>query len=298
MLTLAWLVGIALTGQTPQVEPAHAAHGAYRSLLENGLTLEQTRLEFPPPALRDGMSAEEQRASLEKIAGSSARLDELVRDSVAAPFLLKLRDETTKDGDLIRRGDLFFAVHADFRAIDPDALTRRGTEEKPVEAGNMRFVSRVLTDGERHARGFEGAGKSREWFVHLKGRLLDRIAVEATDRITSTGSDESWVIASRTEPKFDEDHEFPNSWRSLDVKGGGDASAAHRYAGGGSYVKISKLAAPAGALFVEAHFAFTEPRAWFDGAPILRSKLSLVAQDQIRRLRRELAQAKSKSKSQ
>jgi hypothetical protein len=43
-------------------------------------------------------------------------------------------------------------------------------------------------------------------------------------------------------------------------------------------------------LLVEAHFAFAEPRAWFDGAPILRSKLSLIAQDQIRRLRRELAE--------
>ena len=46
---------------------------------------------------------------------------------------------------------------------------------------------------------------------------------------------------------------------------------------------------------VEVHFAFAEPRAWFGGAPILRSKIALVAQDQIRRLRRELAERRSRT---
>jgi hypothetical protein len=36
------------------------------------------------------------------------------------------------------------------------------------------------------------------------------------------------------------------------------------------------------------HAAFAEPEGWFQGAPILRSKLSVAAQDQIRALRRSL----------
>ena len=44
-------------------------------------------------------------------------------------------------------------------------------------------------------------------------------------------------------------------------------------------------------LFVEAHFVFTEPHDWFEGAPVLRSKISLIAQDRIRKLRRELAES-------
>ena len=57
-------------------------------------------------------------------------------------------------------------------------------------------------------------------------------------------------------------------------------------------MKVSRLATVPGALLVEAHFAFSEPQAWFDGAPILRSKIGVVAQDQIRGLRRELAKSR------
>lgn len=301
MLTPALFFGLVLAGQKSEVEPAHAANAVYSTLLKEGLTLDGTQLDFPAPVLHDGEPAATQREALVKVAGSSARFDELARDSVTAPFLLKVHDETTKGGDLIRRGDLFFVVHADLDGIKPDDLTRRGTEEKPVEAGNMRFVNHILTDEEQRARGFGGAtaeGDRHEWFVHAKGQLLDRIEVEASNRVTATRSADSWVFASRTEPKFNDDKTYPNRWRPLGGKGDGNRSDAKPYAGGGSYVKISKLAAPAGALFVEAHFAFDEPRAWFDGAPILRSKISLVAQDQIRRLRRELAQQKSKPKSQ
>ena len=38
------------------------------------------------------------------------------------------------------------------------------------------------------------------------------------------------------------------------------------------------------------HVAFVEPDGWFQGAPILRSKFSVAAQDQIRTLRRELGE--------
>ena len=64
------------------------------------------------------------------------------------------------------------------------------------------------------------------------------------------------------------------------------------YPGGISYTKISRLAFRPSALLVEMHGAFVEPREWFQGGPILRSKFSVVAQDQIRTLRRELARRK------
>lgn len=298
MLTSGVLLTLVLLGQQSTPEPAHAANRVYETLLADGLTLGGTRIRFPAPVLRDGQSAEAQRKGLVKIAGSSSRLDELLRNSVTAPFLLKLHDETSQEGDTIRRGDLYFVVHADLDTIDPDALTRKGTEEKPVEAGNMRFVSHVLTADEQsthtHMPPKQGDDAPRERFVHVRGRLLGRIAVESTDHIVASHSKGSWVVASRTDPKFDDDKAFPNRWQPI---GGSGEAAWKAYGGGGSYVKISRLEAPAGALFVEAHFAFAEPRAWFDGAPILRSKLGVVAQDQIRRLRRELADAQSKSKS-
>jgi hypothetical protein len=130
----------------------------------------------------------------------------------------------------------------------------------------------------------------------MTGRLLDRIHVEATDRITASKSDASWVFASRTEPKFADDKTFPNRWHPIALKSGREeAGKSEPYPGGVSYVKISRLETVPGALLVEAHFAFFEPRAWFDGAPILRSKFGVVAQDRIRALRRELLKSQKAS---
>jgi len=96
------------------------------------------------------------------------------------------------------------------------------------------------------------------------------------------------VIAARISHAFDEPGEITNHWRNL-----ADDGPKQPLEESVSYAKITRLHEPAGALFVELHAAFAEPEAWFRGAPILRSKFSLVAQDQIRRLRRELAKERA-----
>ena len=60
------------------------------------------------------------------------------------------------------------------------------------------------------------------------------------------------------------------------------------YSGGAGVLTARTLTSVPGALLVEARFAFHEPMSWFDGAPILRSKIGVVAQDRVRRLRKEL----------
>jgi hypothetical protein len=130
----------------------------------------------------------------------------------------------------------------------------------------------------------------------LTGRLLDRIAVEATDRVFATRTADSLLIAARTDSTFDPDGPLSNRWWTLTRKGTEEVKGPlQHYAGGASYVKITRLAAEPGALFVEAHFVYVEPLDWFQGNPILRSKVSLIAQDQIRRLRRELDKTKKKA---
>jgi hypothetical protein len=131
------------------------------------------------------------------------------------------------------------------------------------------------------------------WFVHLKSRLLDRVEIQATNVTVATRSEDSLVIAGRTDPAFDQAGPLANRWRTLAQEG--QSGADQLYEGGVSYAKISRLRQPEGALLVEFHGAFIEPDAWFSGAPILRSKFAPVAQDQIRRLRRELLKARANS---
>jgi len=270
----------------------HAMNGVLRAALEEGLTVGGVSERLPRPALVDGMSADDQRAALKKIAGSDRAAVEMTADSVTAPHILRTRD-IKAGGATLRALDLYFVIRADLDAIRPDRAFAQ-FEGAPVEAGNMRFEARVLTADDLKGAGVPapGAGGS-EWFAHSSGRLLDRIAVEATARVVATKGADSSVFASATDPRFGAEGRWPNRWSTIVRKGAAESlGPAQPFAGSVGYVKISRLAAVPGAALVESHFVFAEPDAWFDGAPILRSKFGLIAQDQVRRLRRDLREAR------
>lgn len=289
------ILGLALTAQAPARASEHGNNPVYAAVRSEGVTLGGVRVEFPAPLLADGASAEAETAALRKLAGSDRALAELTRDSVSAPFILKTRDETAGDRGTVRIADLWFVVRASLDDIDPSSVDASSAEGKTVEAGNMRFSGATVPEKELSARGITPVDKAdaRERYAHVTGRLLDRIQVEATDRITATKSANSWLIAARTDPRFDKDKALANRWHAIKRQGGREeAGADEPYSGGASYVKITKLAGVPGALLVESHLAFFEPKAWFDGAPVLRSKIGVVAQDRVRGLRRELAKSR------
>jgi hypothetical protein len=289
------LLGISLAAQPPAADPAHARNPVYQSLRKSGWQVGSTAVPFPKPSIAgERLSDDEERDALRSIAGSEQAAAEFTRDSVSAPVVIRNRDLKAPDG-LIRLADLWFVVRADLDGIDPDRHPL-GEDGKPVEAGNMRFTAGRLPEkiqDDRKGGELSPSGTVKEWYVHRTGRLLDRIHAETTDRVTATRGEDSWVFASRTEPRFDGDRAFPNRWFPIEQKGSRDVEGkAEPYAGGACYLKISRLGTVPGALLVEAHFAFSEPRAWFGGASVLRSKFAPVAQDRVRRLRRDLRKSK------
>jgi hypothetical protein len=274
-----------------QLEPEHARNPVYVGVLRDGLSAGGATFKLPEPRLRDGMPVDAQRAATRELAGSDQRLDELLRKSVTAPYLIKVHD--VKAGDAtIRVVDLSFVVYADIADVDP-AKEAAKTDEKEVEAGNMVMRTRLLKPEELRTAGIapppspEGMGPST-WYAHIHGRLVDRIEFDVTNQVVLTRTDESMVVASRTDRAFDKPGPFTNGWKSAGA-GPKSTDIPEPYAGGISYTKISRLGFRPGAILVEMHGAFVEPHDWFQGAPILRSKFSVVAQDQIRSLRRELA---------
>jgi hypothetical protein len=218
---------------------------------------------------------------------------ELLRDSVTAPFILKIHD-TPSDDAIERRIDLWFVVRGDLGKIDPVRLAD-ASSGKAVEVGNMRFETRLLKPEELKAKGLSAIEERNlsRWFVDLNGRLLSRIAFEAVDEAMASRTSKSMVIASRMSKAFDGGDSHSNHWRTISAEG--TRGPNQPFAGGASYAKISRLEEPTGALLVELHAAFNEPRGWFQGQPILRSKFAIAAQDQIRRLRRELESDRAKS---
>ena len=275
---------ILLTQSPPSANPV------LQNLLDKGIEAPGATLKLPTESLPDGQDATASRAVLIEVAGDERSVANFVRDSVTAPFVLKTRDVPADDAT-IRVADLWFVVRGKLDEINLDEIIGQ-TKPSTVEAGNMRFTSQVLPRSDLEGRNLDKlpnqAGRS-EWYTHATGRLLDRINVGATDHAVSTRTADSITVAATTSRAFDDDKAYPNFWSSITRSGGKETTGSPAtYFGGGSYVKITNLAAEPGALFVEAHFAFVEPKPWFAGNPILRSKFSLICQDQVRHLRRQI----------
>jgi hypothetical protein len=285
------LLGALIVGvPVAHAELGHSENAVYRAVVSEGISVGGKTVKLPKPTFGDGQTDEQQMKILAELAGSERAAEAMVRDSITAPHILRLHD-VAAEGATIRGGDAWFVIRADLDRIDP-AETFRRTSTTPVEAGNMRFEGRILAADDLKSTGVEMSGKD-EWYAHSKGRLLDRIVVESTSRIVASRSADSLVIAARTDPQFDRDARWPNMWATLKQQGDKDvAGPPQPFAGGVGYVKITRLKSGPKALIVETHFAFCEPRDWFQGKPILRSKLGLITEDQVRRLRRELAKSR------
>jgi hypothetical protein len=268
------------------MELAHQRNQIYAELLRAGFPSGGVSVRFPGPILKEGMDASAQHDALLKLSGSEGALTDLLRDSVAAPFILKVRDEKTEQAT-VRVIDLWFVVRGDLDAIRPREIASESSG-KAVEAGNMRFENQVLKDDElkRVNRSSQEERNHSRWFVHLKGRLLDRIGFQATDEVQATRGDNSMVIAARSDPSLDPEGPLGSRWWPIEKDG--TEGLKHSFRGGASYTRIDRLSEPQGSLLVEMHAAFSEPFDWFQGAPILRSKFAPIAQDQVRKLRREL----------
>jgi hypothetical protein len=295
MITTAILLATLVAGQT-QVEPAHAQNSVFKLVLDEGLESGSQKVTLAKPRLVDGQDAESQRTALREIAGSDRALDDLLRDSVTAPYIIKVRD-LKSSGATIRFADVWFVVYSDLKQVDFGQEASR-TDQKEVEVANMWFQTRLLSENDLRAAAIKAApvaSGQNQWYSHVHAKLLDRIDFEVTNLIVASQSPDSIVVASRTDPAFAKSASLANSWKSIPREADGKTDVTpKRYEGGMSYAKISRLAIKPGAVLVEMHMAFAEPDGWFQGAPILRSKFSVAAQDQIRSLRRELAKKRGK----
>jgi hypothetical protein len=288
------LVGL-LASQTP-LEPAHAKNSVYSEVTEHGLEAGGQKIALPRPRLVDGQNADTQRAALREVVSSDRALEDLLRNSVTAPYKLNVSDVKTS-GATIRIADVWFVVYAELKQVDFGQEASR-TDQKETDVANMWFQTKLVKDDGLRAAGITpsdvATGQNR-WYSHVHARLLDRIDFETTNQVIASQSSESIVIASRTDPAFAKAPALANAWKPLSREGAAKIDeTAKPYEGGMSYAKISRLALKPGAILVEMHMAFVEPDGWFHGAPILRSKFSAVAQDQIRSLRRELAKKQAK----
>jgi hypothetical protein len=212
---------------------------------------------------------------------------------VTAPFRCRIRDLDPPDPQSRAFAvDVWFVAHGDL-----DAITRKEFLEKLMASGDRDRQVHVLTPEELAKRNLkmQPDGKREERYTHAAFTLLNDVRLSATSHTLMTRAPGSLLFASRLDPRFAGDPDFPNQWRPVtrDDLGKPVLGPPRPYTGSGSYLKITRLhpdtAGEPNALFVEGHLVFLEPRDWFRGTNLLRSKIPTLVQDQVRSFRKELA---------
>ncbi len=271
--------------------PPNRGNELYEELRTKGIAVgAKEKAVLPAPSMADGLDAKQQQEVLTAVAGTNYSVEELVRPAVVAPYVLKYRDVRPSDPDAPAYGiDLWFVAHGDLDTLSSkDFLDRWKARRKDQQVHVLTAPELAKRKLEEHS----GEGR-QERYGHAVFTVLDRVQVSATLHTVVTRQADSILAAGMVDPRFQED-EFANRWRSIsrDDDGKPVLGELHPYGGAGAYIKITRLVEPAGALFVEYHLVFTEPKDWFGGANLLRSKLPIATQSDVRAFRRELARGK------
>lgn len=286
------IVASTLAAQPPEPTTHESRNPLFKSLLDTGLAVgPKDKAKFPAPTMPDGLDAAKQKAILNKLVEGEYPVEEFTRNSVVARELLKLRDANLSDLKAPARGvDVWFIVYGDLKALDDDKFLDRllntgrgGGNAKEIKAADLKKREITIPDPKKESYGY------------VEFDFLEKVHLKAAGRTMWTRTPESVVIAGEIDPRFAGDANFPNQWQSIDKAGGAvKLGPASPWAGAAFYLKITKLAEPAGALFCEQHVIFVEPTGWFDGANLLRSKLPIAMQKSVRDMRKEWGKAGGK----
>lgn len=278
---------LSLASLAPAQPPSHESENPlYKSLLDPGLVLgPNLRVKLPPPLMPDGLKAEEQKAVITKLIGDNYTYEDFVRKSQVAPHILRIRDAEPSDPKSPSRGlDTYFVAYVDLKAFDDEKFLERSLNIGKGEGGKAKSITR----DDLMKRGIDpkNLDAKKEGYAFIEFDFLEKVRLRVTGRGMASKSGDSIVAGAEVDSRFRGDKEFSNEWQSIIKENGmvkhGPASP---YGGSGMYVKITKLAVPEGAVFVEQHIVYAEPEGWFEGANLLRSKLPPVVTINVRRMR-------------
>jgi len=277
---------------------ASAENTIFVQLVDRGIPVEPggAVVKLPVPIMPDGLTAQGQRQTLERHA-TRYRPQDLLRNSIVAPFVLRIEDASIPETQQpLRRMDVWYVAYGALDACFDSAFLQHlvGLTAAAARA-DLPQATTVLDDAELGKRGLKIVNSSSRWerYCHVARVLLDRVYLRVTYHVMATRSEESIVVAAVIDRRFTDDADYPNQWQpvSRNMQGRFSLGPAEPYELSAAYVKITRLAEPAGALFVEHHQLFAEPVGWFGGKNLLRSKLPLAVQQSVRRFRRQLRTA-------
>ncbi|TVQ02963.1 MAG: hypothetical protein EA381_02315 [Planctomycetaceae bacterium] len=283
---------------------------------------EDSPLRLSPSRFASLRSAEDQVQELTSLAAPRYRLEELLRPSAVAPYLLDIdRESPGSATSSLRRARVVFALHGELDTLSDERFLERllGDSAVPGETGAEKTnqaedagqggATRALTDAELGAAGIasrsavgtdaefspkppgdvdergESHGESYRW---VQAELFSRVRISGVVHSYWTRDGDSILWAVRTDERFSSQPDLKLSWERMERQAAGDLKVVERgdWAGGGAYLRISRWADDPKVLICEAELAWVEPRAWFGGSNLIASKLPPAIQSQVREIRR------------
>jgi hypothetical protein len=293
--------------------PSGAGADAPENQLLGELTREGAQLsssdqptKLPPQSLDGSLDAAAQSKEVRRIAGKKYSYEQFVRNSPVAPFLLEIHSlgggERKGGGKANQRGDaqgrvqqidLWFVAHGALATVTDRDLMGQLAGDADKSGDDAR--SKELTEKELGERdlNIEAGADRRTNFFHFDLPVLERVRLSGLGQSETTRDPRTVVAALRLDPRFTDDADYPARWRPIkrDAAGNKVVGEPQPYSGFAGYCQATELAEPKGALFVECHVVFDEPQGWFNGTNLLRAKLPLLVQDNVRTFRRKLAAA-------
>jgi hypothetical protein len=270
-----------------------AANPLFEQLRSKGVPVTaETMVPLPAPVMADGLDAAGQREVLQKVVGKRFPVRDFVGKVGTAPHVHDIHKVPSAGSDALRA----FRIDASFVAYGSLDLV---ADKKFLENFHNKQKDRkfhVLTPEELGKRKLhaESTKDREERYSHGVFIVLDRVEVSAALHSFVTRRPDSLLAATQIDPRFAKDGDFPNQWRKVtfDDEGRRSLGPPQPYSGAGGYLKITRLHEPKGALFIEYHLVYTEPKGWFNGADPLTTKLPAIIQSEVRTFRQELNRAK------
>lgn len=266
-----------------------AKNPLYEELFNTGIAIpDGPTVKLPPPLFKPGQVPKDPGELIEKAAGR-VPVELFLKRSVTAPFSLNISSIDKADekrcGQLI---SLAFVTYGKLEAVIETDFLKQLLSGKD-KAGNPPSA---LAPAELKARGIrllEGKGV-QEQFGTVSLALLEKVQIEGVTQTIRTTPPRCVVYATRLDDRFKDDKDHPNRWRPILRATDEDRlGMPHPYTGLAGYVIVTELAEPKEALLFEMQFLLHEPPDWFGGYNLLRSKLPIAIQDNVRSFRRKVA---------
>lgn len=279
-----WIVFATLIVLTTAIRAwDHPDNVLFQRLLQPGLRADDQGIPLPAPFFADGLTLAQQRSILQNLPGRTQEVDELLRPSAVAPFIVKFTDLPVKNSQMpLRAIDLVFVTPGTL-----DKLAQSDVLDRLLNSGRTDATIQPLTQAPQGVAG----RAAQEAQAHVAMPLMDKVQLEGTIHTMWTRTKDSLLLAGQLDPRYTSDSKFPNRWRLLKRDAEGKLlpqPTGTPYEAAAFYFKFTPLAGNPNALLVEWHLVFAEPADWFDGANLLRSKLPIVLQTKIRAFRRDL----------